>query len=421
MMDDAIEVGTVEGASVAEKPARKRARRGAGEGSIYRRVSDGKWCGAVAIGRTADGRPRRRLVYGDSQREVVDKLAQLKADAREGRLVEPSRLTLDAFLTSWIDRLVQKGRIRGRTADEYRRLAGLITRHVGGDLLTTLTPARVEQLYAEWAREGVGQRSAQAAARVLHGALKDAVRQRLLAVNPCAAVDTPRVPPRPHRGTLSDDQVAALLAAAERDETVAGPLATLLLTTGVRISEALGLTWGHIDLARRTVRIERTLAETTSGQLSFEATKTAKSKRTIELPAFAVAVLVSWWERSGRPEGDALVFCGPRGAPLRRSNLARRQWADLFEAAGVEPFGFHECRHYHASQMIRHGVPVLVAAARLGHSRASITTDVYGHLAPTDGGLAARLVEELHGGGRRPAIPAEGGAEALPAEATTIQ
>ncbi len=383
---------------VEETKRPRRARRAAREGSVYRRASDGKWVGVATVSRRADGRARRRVVYGATQAAALEKLSQLKSDAREGRLVEPSKLTLDAFLRAWIDRLVQKGRIRQRTVDEYRRLAGLITRHIGSDLLASITPARVEQLYAAWGREGLGQRSAQAAARVLHGACKDAVRQRLLAVNPCLSVDTPKVE-APEREIFSGEQVRALIRVAEQDRSVAGPLAILLLATGLRIGEALGLAWRHVDFALRVVRIERVLSETTAGVLSFAPPKTKRSRRAVRLPAFAVAALLGHWERSSRPAPDRLVFEAAGGKPWRRSNLARRAWFPLLQAAELPRLGFHATRHSHATLMLQNGVSLLTVAARLGHSRASVTTDIYGHVLPGDDQVAADRADLLLGTG----------------------
>jgi hypothetical protein len=90
----------VESASAVERPARKRSKRGAGEGSVYRRKSDGRWVGAAIVGYTAGGRPRRRVVYGATQREALDELRRFQADAKAGRIVEPHKLTVDAYLTT---------------------------------------------------------------------------------------------------------------------------------------------------------------------------------------------------------------------------------------------------------------------------------------------------------------------------------
>jgi hypothetical protein len=84
-----------------------RKRRGRSEGGVYQRESDGKWVGAVDAGRSADGRRRRRVVYGETKAEVLTKLRDLqrRQDAHaiaEPSIAEPSNLTVAAFLSHWM-------------------------------------------------------------------------------------------------------------------------------------------------------------------------------------------------------------------------------------------------------------------------------------------------------------------------------
>ncbi len=71
-------------------------RRGNGEGSIYQRA-DGRWCAAISVGQ------RRRVLYGKTRREVAERLAALQQEATTGGLVDPSRLTVGEYLTTWLD------------------------------------------------------------------------------------------------------------------------------------------------------------------------------------------------------------------------------------------------------------------------------------------------------------------------------
>ena len=57
-----------------------------------------------------------------------------------------------------------------------------------------------------------------------------------------------------------------------------------------------------------------------------------------------------------------------------------RVWARALRCRGLPPVGFHSLRHSHASALIRGGVDILTISRRLGHAKASITLDTYGHL-----------------------------------------
>jgi integrase len=72
-----------------------------------------------------------------------------------------------------------------------------------------------------------------------------------------------------------------------------------------------------------------------------------------------------------------LVFPSGVGTPLTASNI-RRDFRKLLNASGLPKIRFHDLRHTAASLMLNHGIPVLIVSKRLGHSKPSITLDVYG-------------------------------------------
>ena len=97
--------------------------------------------------------------------------------------------------------------------------------------------------------------------------------------------------------------------------------------------------------------------------------------------------------------GDAwvenrLILSTSNGTPIHQRNLLRGFRA-LLKQAGLPPIRFHDLRHTDASIMMNHDVPVIVVSRRLGHARASIMLDVYGHLIPSKQTEAAELRDGL--------------------------
>src|SRR3954463_16172856 len=82
------------------KKARKK-RRGRGEGSVFER-EDGLWVGSISLGLTESGKRSRKTVYGSTKREVMDKLDELRGDARAGNLPEAGKLTVGQLLDRWL-------------------------------------------------------------------------------------------------------------------------------------------------------------------------------------------------------------------------------------------------------------------------------------------------------------------------------
>jgi integrase len=95
----------------------------------------------------------------------------------------------------------------------------------------------------------------------------------------------------------------------------------------------------------------------------------------------------------GTIKPDTLVFSTVDGGLLSPDNLSR-DWGRVVKAKGLPHVPFHALRHTHVSMLIRKGVDILLISRCLGHSKASITLDVYGHLI---GGADAAAAEALAG------------------------
>jgi integrase len=331
-------------------------------------------------------------VYAATQREAIAKLAKLQGDARTGRIVDSSKLTLAAYLDSWLENVAQ---VRRTTKATYANQLAHVQRIGGGEALQRMTKLSAAQMLAEMEREGIGARTRRSAFAVLKKALKDAVRLDLISFNPCEGVDAPKAP-RAERKILEPEEIAKLLAAAEGADNPFGTLVVLLTLSGMRLGEALGLRWGCVDLARGTLRVERALADTENA-VTLEEPKTAKSRRELAIPERAVAALLRHRQRlKAAPHPDRLVFTDRNGGPLRRWNLYARSWRPLLKAAAVQTdVTIHSLRHAHATLLLRAGIPVHVVSRRLGHSTATMTLGVYAHVVGGDDRAVAERVEAL--------------------------
>lgn len=366
-------------------------RRGNGEGSIYRR-KDGRWCGSLVIGYDANGKRRRRIVYGRSRAEVKDKFAALQSSLLQGTLVSTDRTTVAEFLEQWVENSAQQ-RIRPATCRLYR---GIIRNHInpvlGGVQLNMLTPAQVQALYGTMARAGKSPRLRQLAHAVLHRALTMALRWNLVVRNAAAAVEVPRAP-RKEMKVLGVKEVARFLGAAREDRLYA--LYVLAIATGLRQGELLGLQWADVALAEGYLFVRRQLTED-AGVLSFAEPKTAAGRRRVDLPAFAVEALRQHRKallQEGHP--GPLVFCDSEGNPVRKSNLIRRSFAKILVRAGVPRIRFHDLRHTAATLLLAEGVHPKIVQERLGHAQISLTLDTYSHVLPSMQRDAARRLDAV--------------------------
>jgi integrase len=366
-----------------------RKRRGRSEGSIFERA-DGQWVGSVSLGYDETGKRKRRTVYGATKQEVQKKLRQLQNDAATGMLADANSITVGQWLASWLQ--AAKTRVQPKTHQRYEQLVRLrINPHLGGTRLAKLAPLHVQQLFAALERDGVSPRGRQMTGTMLHKALRDAVRLRLIAGNPAAEVEKPR-PVKAKMRVYDEGQALALLDAAAGDRFYA--LFVLALDTGMRQGELFALGWSDVDFEARSVLVQRSLEEI-GGRHRVKEPKSGRGRR-IDVSPFALEALQAH-RRAMLAEGncrpDSPVFCDSGGGWLRKSNFQRRVYRPLQRAASLPEIRFHDLRHTAASLMLLKDVNVKVVSERLGHASIQLTLDTYSHLLPGMQQVAAQRMD----------------------------
>lgn len=179
---------------------------------------------------------------------------------------------------------------------------------------------------------------------------------------------------------LSTAQVRRILEDG-RDERH-WPLFVLIATTGLRVSEALGLAWSDIGPASVTVKHQLARVD---GAWARSKPKTRRSRRTIPLTPQAIEALAVQRIRQDAERGDhprpieGLVFTTPTGAPIHSTNLLP-PWRALLARLGLPRVTLHDLRHAAATIMLSEGVPLPTIAAVLGHSTIRVTADLYAHV-----------------------------------------
>ncbi len=385
-----------------------RKRRGYGEGSIHQRA-DGTWRATISAGYDADGKRKRKDVYGKTKKAVQEELSKLQNAKAYGTLTKSSRLTVSQFMQQWLND-VARVTVKVTTFAGYSGVVNNhITQHVGGILLQRLEPHHVQAMYSNMEKNNASCETRRLVHVVLRRGLKQALKWGLVVRNICDAVDPPRIVK--HEITpLTPEQVGKLLAAAKSDRLQA--IYTTAIATGLRLGELFGLQWADIDLNASTLSVRRTLTEV-NGKLTLTEPKSAKGRRLVTLPQRAVFALAEHRKKAVASgfAGVPFVFCNSVGGPLRRSHFHRNDFKPLLRRAGLPAIRFHDLRHTSATLLLAQGVHPKVVQERLGHSQISITLDIYSHVLPsmqTDAAsrLDAMLVPVQPGSGGKMAVNA---------------
>jgi integrase len=361
-------------------------RRGAGEGTVYRR-NDGLWLGQV---RLSTG---RRTFAAKSRSAVLGKIAEAVKLDRQGIPVPGAGLTVTRFLDDWLQD--RKDKMRQTAYESCERHVRLhIKPPLGTRPLIKLTRQDVRKMEAAMLKAGKAAQTVRNVHGTLHRALDDAVKWDLVLRNVADLVDPPKAE---HREivTLTAEEGRRLLAAAASDRFEA--LFVLALTAGLRRGELLGLTWADVDLDSAALTVRREVVAVKGG-LIVQEPKTDRSRRPLDLDALALAALRrrrKAAESAGAAAPDAYLFCTTARTPLNPSNLWSRHWQPLLRRAGIEATRLDDLRHTNATMMLTSNVHPKVASERLGHSSIRLTLDTYSHVVPGMGRAAADAVARL--------------------------
>lgn len=228
----------------------------------------------------------------------------------------------------------------------------------------------------------------------LHGILSSVfklqVERGVIDLNPARGVRLPSKQRTREPIFLTPSQRNALINAAHDPEWKL--YVEFMLATGIRWSESLALTPTDFDFESTpaTVRIDKAWKRTPSG-LRIGPPKTKKSTRTISLPQHLVPRLQALADSRGSGE---FMWQGASGGAAKDAWFRKRVWGVIVERAGLEPVPrVHDLRHTHASMLLAANVPIHVVQQRLGHESIQTTVNVYGHLVPEAGALAALAVQ----------------------------
>jgi integrase len=340
------------------------------------------------------GKTQYRSFKG-TKKQAIAEMTRLTAAALDGTYVDASKITVGEFLNNWQANWVAS-HVSPKTADRYAQVMKMIVPHIGMLQLQRLKPIALNELYGRLLRAGganggkLSPRSVGNVHGLLRSALKRAQEWGLILQNPTDAVRAARCEPVEVE-ILDEAGIKALLNKLRG--TSLYMVAVLGLATGMRRNEMSALKWGDVEGDK--IRVERSLEQSKRG-LRFKSTKTRAGKRMISIPTAVVTELRRYrlesQERAlalglGRLGDDDLILATWEGKPRSPTGLSK-DWHNE-----VPNITLHALKHTHASQLIAAGMDVVSVSRRLGHSKASVTLNVYSHLWGNTDDRAAAIMQ----------------------------
>jgi len=338
---------------------------------------------ALARYRDFDGVTRLVQASGRTGTQASQALRmQLQGRALAGRHGELTGMTkfcdaADLWL-SRLDERVAEGRRSPGTVETYRRqLKNHILPAMGEVRLGEATTPLVDNVISS-VKKNVGASTAKSCRSVISGVMGQAVRHGAIIANPVREVERIEAKPKREPRALTMTERIELLKQLQADEKARRrdlpDLVFFMLATGVRIGEALAVVWSEVDFAAGSVKISSTLIRVKGEGLLRKGTKTRAGERTLPLPGSAVALLRRRFMTGARL--DQPLFPSVDGGFRDPANVRR----ELREGRGKDALAWitsHTFRKTAATILDEAALSARLVADQLGHSRPSMTQDVY--------------------------------------------
>ena len=357
-------------------------------------VAAGRW--RVRLSHGVDGTTRQRLskVIEGSKEDAQRYLNAAIRRREQNDAVVLSRQAFGAWIDEWLGTWC--GGLAPRTHSDY---VSLFKRYLTPELrarkLSSLTAGDVQHFVNELVVSGLAPRTVAMAHGAIRTCLNKAVKLGKLPRNVARDAELPRKA-HTERKFFGPDEARRFREAVRGDQWEA--FFVLLLFTGIRPGEALGLKWN--DIEGGILRIRRALVRVAGREPSLEDTKTTRGRRVIPLSDQPVEALqqhrrsqVAWRLKLGTAYKDQeLIFANETGGFADAHNITGRHFKPILQRARLPALRLYDLRHSCATLLLASGEHPKVVQERLGHASIALTLDTYSHVVP---GMQQRASERL--------------------------
>lgn len=332
-------------------------------------------------------------VCGATRAECEEKKRAILNKAEQGLALAEGNVTLHEYYEIWQERRITAGQVKKSTLYANERRFKKIDAVIGKKKLSALKRNDVYSLQAALKKD-LSSKGVNDTISLLKSILKSAVDDRIIPYNPADGVKgVKRTEEEAAKNThrfLSADEIQTFFRYAAG--SIYYNLYSFLLLTGMRCGEAGALTWADIDEKSSKIHITKTVTRVSNTEYEIGTTKTADSKRDIQLTEELKAILARQKiQQAGlfgirAATGKHEIFTTMSGGLITQSNLSpvitsicRKAAKDGHE---VERFTPHAFRHTFITHELEQGVPMNDIARQVGHSNTITLQKYYSHEDP---------------------------------------
>lgn len=358
-----------------------------GSGHIRER-KDGIWEAQYTYGfDLKTGKQLKKSIYGKTQAEVRQKLAEVETRIDKGTFVAPTKITLGEWIDIWLKEYT--GNIKPSTRSSYDQHVRVhIKPYLGRIKLSSLSPQIIQTFYNELQKtDNLGAKSVRNIHVTLHRALEIAKRLGYIAINPADMVILPRMEPKKVR-TMDREELTDFLTEIKGHKYE--PLLFTTVFTGLRLGEVLGLTWDCVDFDNNTITVEKQHGrDRATGEYIFTSIKNDQT-RVLTVAQEVMNVLRDHKRQQRQMAKEAgkewhnyknRVFTNETGRYIDNKMLYL-YFKRVMKKIGMSDMRFHDLRHTYAVNSLKAGDDIKTLQENPGHATASFTLSTYAHATP---------------------------------------
>lgn len=366
------------------------AKRGNGEGTIYYSEKLNKWVGQFVVGRKPDGKINRKSVYGNTRKEVANKILEKQNEVNKNIFVEKNNITLIQIVDLYIQQLYESNTIKEVT---YRR--HLDTRRIITTLpIATMPIQNISQIQLNNSLSSITSYSNSIIDKVyglINNAFNLAVLNKVLNTNPFTLKNAILKPKSKKNDknieALTVDEQNTLLKELSKTEDKYKNIFYIALFTGMRIGEILALKGSDIDLKNQRINISKTLTKDINDKVTIgHTTKTYAGTREIPFLTVLLPILKNYTSpnflflNNGNFINPSTInthfkkICKDAGIKVTTMNKKKKNSYIVLKTSTVNT---HMLRHTFATRCIESGMSAVVLQKLLGHKDIETTLNTY--------------------------------------------
>lgn len=381
------------------------------------------------------------------EKELNDFVRNFEKQVKEGTILSGDKIRFDDYARGeWVDTYGKDELTQSVFEGYVSILESYIFPEIGHLKLTDIKVIHLQKMVNKWNTEGKAPKTVRRRITALRSVLRLAYMQELIQEDPCGRLKLPKLKADDELHYFTVEQAETFLRAVETPfkvtfkahtrtlkktggkyvvpeytETYENhpqfiPYFYLAVYGGFRRGELVALTWKDIDFEHHTVSINKAIAKTKGSQI-LKAPKTEAGKREIVLPSVVFEKLKDWrykevemsfspsWEGyKGRHFDENPIFIQVENGHRMDVDTPSHKFDSIVkyynlscekEEAKLPEIRLHDLRHTSATLLLANGVDIETVSHRLGHSKASITLDVYGHAMKDKDQTASDTLEAL--------------------------